>query len=122
MSAESLRVEIYNFSEPDLYHSLSNELCLPAEVENQDRALYLYNYLSELQAKTIVVEHEYIDRDYLEDYAFYYARCFRPYNRHCKRLHFFKCPLTPETFFELVRDETAAEEAKKIRDAYLGFV
>lgn len=122
MHSESLPVEIFGFSESDLFQSLSNKRCPSTEVEKQDRARYLFSYLSKLQAKTIVVEHDYIDRDYLEDFASYYARCFRQYDRHCKRLHFFKCPLNPEKFLELVRDETPPEEGTRIRDAYLGFV
>ena len=82
------------FSEQALYESLSNDFCNSAEVAVSERAKYLFKYLSELGAQTIVVENDYIDRDYLDDYAAYYARCFRRYNRHCRRLHFFRTAVT----------------------------
>lgn len=41
-------------------------------------------------AGTILVEEPYVSRSYLIDYAAYYARCHEPYERFCKRVHFFK--------------------------------
>ena len=34
---------------------------------------YIYRYLTKLEAKTVVVESDYIDKDYLLDYSYYYA-------------------------------------------------
>src|SRR6266851_2135071 len=50
---------------------------------------YLDEYFGTVGAKTILVESPYTDRDYLEDYAAYYARCHAEYKRRCARLHFF---------------------------------
>lgn len=49
---------------------------------------YFDEYFDHLGTKTILVEHEYVDRDYLEDFAAYYVTCFRSYQRFCRRLHF----------------------------------
>ena len=50
---------------------------------------YFEDYFNNIGAKTIVVERKYVDKDYLEDFAAYYVRCFHPYDRFCARLHFF---------------------------------
>ncbi|MBW3582296.1 MAG: hypothetical protein KY455_04270 [Euryarchaeota archaeon] len=50
---------------------------------------YFIEYLRAIGCKTIVVEQDYVDRDYLVDFTAYYARCFFDYDRKCKRLHFF---------------------------------
>jgi len=50
--------------------------------------IYLTHYLKD--CKTILVEKEYVDRDYILDFSNFYVRCFEDYSRKCKRLHFFK--------------------------------
>ena len=49
----------------------------------------LSGYLSELKVECAVIEHEYVDKDYLEDYSRYYSRCHQEYKRWCHRIHFF---------------------------------
>lgn len=44
----------------------------------------------EYGSENIVVEKEYIDRDFLDDFAGYYVRCFTDYGRICSRFHFFR--------------------------------
>src|SRR5436853_2771270 len=53
---------------------------------------YLGNYLAELGGKTVVIEGHYIDRDYIDDFALFYARSLRDYPNYCYRLHFFSSP------------------------------
>ena len=50
---------------------------------------YFDEYFDKCGAQTVVVEPAYVDRDYLEDFAGYYVRCFSPYERFATRLHFF---------------------------------
>ena len=45
---------------------------------------------SNLSISNFIVEHPYMDKDYLEDYSNYYARCYTNYDRFCLRIHFFK--------------------------------
>jgi hypothetical protein len=66
--------------------------------------LYFKGYFDYIKARTIVVESEYVDRDYLEDFAGYYVRCFHPYDRTCTRLHFFN------------------NLCQQLQQSYLGFV
>ena len=52
-------------------------------------------HLRVLGAKSYVLEHPYIDRDYSADYVHFYARTFRAHERHCKRVHFFSDDISP---------------------------
>ncbi|MDP2816420.1 MAG: hypothetical protein Q8O19_07050, partial [Rectinemataceae bacterium] len=63
----------------------------------------------------------YIDRDYLEDYASYYARCFSDYGRKCHRLHFFSIGISDEALKSLILDGTGGLSENALQDAYLGF-
>lgn len=49
----------------------------------------IIGHLTELGAKTVLVEEDYIDRDFSEAYTSYYAKTFRRHRKLCKRLLFF---------------------------------
>lgn len=83
---------------------------------------YFHGYCHDLSAKTIVVEHDYIDRDYIEDYAGYYVRCFPRYARHCKRLHFFDIAFTADALKALLTGNNSTLTQAILQDAYLGFI
>nr|WP_314566478.1 hypothetical protein [uncultured Pseudomonas sp.] len=92
-------------------------------IRNKRQKVYFEEYFRELQARTIVVENPYIDKDYLEDYAAYYDRCFKDYPRQATRLHFFSHEFTAEQFEQLlVSDDEAVLTEQTLKDAYLGFV
>ena len=119
----TLRFEVLKFSEESLWGALSNRHVSPAEVRTHDRARYIYRYLVNLKAETIVVETDYIDGDYLDDFASYYVKCFTDYNRKCKRLHFFKCSfLDDEDFLRKIHGHSNNEEESNLEINYLGFV
>ena len=119
----TLRFEALKFSEESLWGALSNRHVSPAEVRTHDRARYIYRYLVNLKAETIVVETDYIDGDYLDDFASYYVKCFTDYNRKCKRLHFFKCSfLDDEDFLRKIHGHSNNEEESNLEINYLGFV
>jgi hypothetical protein len=65
-----------------------------------------------------LVEEKYIDRDYLEDYAEYYVRCFKRYKAHCTRLHFFDKEISKEQFETVLK----GGDIDWLQEAYLGFV
>lgn len=79
---------------------------------------YLGSYLREIGAKTIVVENSYIDKDFLEDFAAYYVRCFANYSKNCARLHFFSSEFG-ETEFRQALERVEGHSIKD--DNYLGF-
>lgn len=89
---------------------------------------FAFNYLSELGAATILLETDYVDRDYLEDYSQYYVRCFSRYGERCARLHFFgggvsgdELEVTHEGVRNgLMQDPIALQS--KLNSNYLGFI
>lgn len=64
---------------------------------------YFKTYFGALGTQTIVLERQYTDRDYLDDYAAYYVRCLAKYPSRCCRLHFFSRSFKRSTFMEVVR-------------------
>lgn len=91
------------------------------------QVIYLCDYLKNKGAKTIVIENEYIDRSYLEDYSSYYSRCFNAYEKKCRRLHFFKDynPLpgfSEEEFRQWMFGNDGILTSSRLQDNYLGFV
>ncbi|KVR71565.1 hypothetical protein WK24_10830 [Burkholderia vietnamiensis] len=92
-------------------------------VREKRHRVYFEEYFAELGAATIVVECDYVDRDYLEDYAAYYDRCFREYSRRTQRLHFFRNAFDGAAFEAvLVRSPSAVLDEARLRASYLGFI
>lgn len=76
---------------------------------------------------SFLVEHPYVDRDYLEDYSNYYARCYESYGRHCHRVHFFRSidkdtNLTTEIFNSILLKKSDKFSEKTLQKIYLGFM
>jgi hypothetical protein len=88
-------------------------------IKTKSHVPYFQEYLKEIGASTIVVEEHYIDRDFLEDFAAYYVRCFADYGRTCSRLHFFKARFTDAQFLQILKGEASSDE---IAPTYLGFI
>ena len=80
----------------------------------------IIRHLRILSAKSYVLEDQYIDRDYSADYLHFYARTFRAYDRHCKRVHFFSADISP-----LLHRPLSTEQLNEVRDfaskEYCGF-
>ena len=91
-------------------------------ISSKNHCFYFESYFKELAAKTIVVENDYVDRDFLEDFAAYYVRCHHPYDRRCTRLHFFSEAFSAMEFESLLKAGSANPLLKCIKQAYLGFV
>jgi hypothetical protein len=84
--------------------------------------MYLFKYLKDLGCKTIVVEKNYIDKNYLIDYTKYYARCFVDYPKKCKRIHFFNTPFSEKNFLSLIKQEDSSSlSLGELNESYLGF-
>ncbi len=114
--------EVLDFSEGSFFSAISNKRCSVDEVASTEPATYLTRYLTDISAKTIVVEHRYTDGDYLEDFASYYVRCYQEYERRCKRLHFFAVHVSEDEFGSLVDGTLDNDRRKEIVASYLGFV
>ncbi len=89
------------------------------DVRRKLHITYLHEYLPRRDVQTIVVEKEYVDRDFLEDYAAYYVRCFRQYPRFCSRIHFFSEKFDEAKFAAVLRGE---ETEDFLTDSYCGFL
>ncbi len=80
---------------------------------------YLCNYLDHafdttrnspygLCARTMVVEGDYLDPHYLEDYSRYYAKGFQAFSNKCVRIHFFRPLLTADqNWSDLSKEQSA---------------
>lgn len=100
--------ECFGQNFPDIFHKQQIE--------------YIYQYLSELSAKTALLEREYIDKDYLEDYSRYYVKCFNNGGHKCARLHFFSTEIDHGQLNEILSGEGGSWRADFLQAAYLGFV
>jgi hypothetical protein len=92
------------------------------EVSDKTQLNYLCKYLEidHINCKTIIVEDEYIDRHYLEDYSEYYARCFPSHPRKCSRLHFFSEEIEEHAFISGLASRQA-EFQNGLAKSYIGF-
>ncbi|MEK7793860.1 MAG: hypothetical protein AAB353_04990, partial [Candidatus Hydrogenedentota bacterium] len=75
-----------------------------------------------VSAKTVVCEPEYMDKDFLEDYASYYVRCFNKYNKFCARVHFFNRAFSQAEFEDVLSHQSVSLSEQELQDSYLGFV
>ena len=83
---------------------------------------YFKEYFANLGARTVIVEHDYVDKDYLEDFQAYYVRCFAEYKRFCKRLHFFSAQIDESEFINLLLGKKSNLSREALNTNYLGFV
>jgi hypothetical protein len=81
---------------------------------------YFDEYFAHVGAKTIIVEAPYTDKDYLEDYSAYYARCHETYERQCARFHFFDVSLD-QAHIQGCLDGLPGHQ-EKLQSSYLGFI
>lgn len=83
---------------------------------NSLQAQYIHQYLTALKAKTLVVEDNYIDKNYLIDYQKFYARSFDDCKRFTERIHFFSGGF-PASEFERALESNKTNNLGE----YLGF-
>ena len=115
-------LKILPFSDDSLALSLSNEYTPPEVISTKNHFLYLKGYLSskDINAQTIVIEENYISKDFLHDLASYYVLCFESYPKFCKRIHFFNRTFTEEEFREILLKKESDSAA--FWGYYLGFI
>ena len=115
-------VQILQYSESNLASALSNQYTTAEVISSKNHFKYLSNYLSsaDMSAATIVVEEKYISKDFLHDYASYYALCFEEYPKFCKRIHFFNNTFNEDEFKNVILGKEEANTA--FWEHYLGFI
>jgi len=78
--------------------------------------------LNESGVKSAIIEHDYLDRDYSEEFKAFYATLFPRYRRHTKRLHFFRQDISAQVS-SLGALETANFLTTHSKDGdYVGFI
>lgn len=103
------------------FESNQNPLIEISERLQSPQSRYLYKYLKNLDAKKLLVEENYFDRDYLAEFSAFYSLSAKGYPNICSRLHFFATDnLSRETFVKAAGGDTAAQE--ELQDSYLGFM
>ncbi|MDD2539489.1 MAG: C39 family peptidase [Desulfuromonadaceae bacterium] len=92
------------------------------DIFKKTQLVYLFHYLKDLGAKSVLLEREYIDKDYLEDYSRYYVKCFNNGGHKCARLHFFNSKIDHTTLDKALKTSPSSEECMSIVESYLGFI
>ncbi len=85
---------------------------------------YLDRYLKRLNAKTLVVEEQYVDRHYMAEYKSFYSTCLIPPSNKCMRIHVFKRGFGLPYLISalpLVNGQKNNFE-KTLQDNYLGYI
>jgi hypothetical protein len=115
--------ELRPFSKGRLFALLANHWTEEDQVALSPQAQYLDDYLSrpEINAQSVIIEDDYVDRDYLEDFSNYYVKSFPPYERYCQRLHFFSEPFK-EADIESALLKTDRDVVTRMQGSYLGFI
>ena len=90
---------------------------------NKPQINYIFKYLKDLSASVVLLELDYIDRDFLDDYSRYYAGRFGNDGHKCARLHFFSDDdITHGLINHLLVQGVDSPDLKRVQDSYLGFV
>lgn len=91
------------------------------EIYNKKQIDYIWRYMRDLGCQTVLLESEYIDHDYLEDYTRYYVRGFNNAGYKCARLHFFSYDFDHENIDGMLQSGNT-QEHESLRRNYLGFI
>lgn len=113
---------VYPYSEEALAEALSNEFTPTTVILEKSHFRYFKEYLGAggIHCQTIVIEEEYVSKDFLQDYVSYYAFCFEKYPKFCKRIHFFAKRFNDQEFEEIIlKSET---NQKEFWLSYQGFI
>ncbi|MEM7705745.1 MAG: hypothetical protein AAF358_09355 [Pseudomonadota bacterium] len=129
------RLQVCGFSKP-LFGRIVRQVLAGSNVDlraifRKKQVSYLIGYLSRQKALSVVIEKEYVDRHFLEDYANFHVRSHRDFGKLCTRLHFFSGKANPshnrpfyrKELIALIRGqaETSLSQSS-LSEAYLGFV
>ena len=83
----------------------------------------IIKFLSKLNASTVVVEEEYIDKHYLIDYSKFHSRSFNAPPRETTRLHFFRnTPFSKDNDLKQFLLKSNDKKITALNNNYIGFV
>lgn len=100
--------------------SFDDELNPIRILDDSHQKMYMISYLSGAGVKTILVEENYFDRDYLDEFSSFYSRVAVGYPNVCKRLHIFgPNEIDRESFLEGLGTN---DKNGFLQENYLGFI
>lgn len=97
-----------------------NDVANAFAIKKQRRFSYFAEYFQQCDAKCVVLEEQYVDRDYIQDYSRYYSLCFSEYPKFSTRCHFFSKAYKQEDIENIVLNGKAGQFAA-LNESYLGF-
>ncbi len=92
------------------------------EIFRKPQIDYIFRYLKDLDAGTVLLESQYVDKDYIDDYSKFYVRRFSSKDHKCARLHFFKGSHTHQDFECRLSQGIDVESTRVLNEEYLGFI
>ncbi|MCQ4313819.1 hypothetical protein NAV33_18275 [Pseudomonas stutzeri] len=94
-----------------------------ADIFLKDQVTYLFSYLKGSDCVSMLLEPEYIDREFLEDYSRYYVKRFGNDSYECGRIHFFSCSIDHKNLDLLLQGKGSDDlSPEKLQKHYLGFM
>ena len=106
--------------QPLEFLDFESEKTILTEISQSQQGKYLINYLKGLDAKKILIEPNYFDRDYLSEFSSFYSTSVSGYKNICQRVHFFAHKnIDKEIFRKASGGHT--KSIKFLNDNYLGF-
>jgi len=110
MTNGASKLRLHKFGNDDPLHSL----------EQTQQVKYLIDYLSDLNAESILEEPNYFDRDYLAEFSAFYAVSTRGYSNVCRRIHVFACAVNRRLLRRASQGNQTA--IQQLSTSYLGFI
>lgn len=101
------------------------KLCFDSDfphIYNKNQIEYIFNYLKDLNCNHIILEPEYIDKDYLEDFSTFYAKSFNNGGYKAARLHFFSKKINHKNIDKFLFDGLEDAHIVEWKESYLGFI
>lgn len=116
---------IFEYNLDNFFSYISYQTDTPLhEIKHKTQITYLDNYFNKFKDQKIffIYENEYIDKNYLEDYSFYYVKCFKTYKRTCSRIHFFQTSDNSANYKSEFKKLLSGESSIINSKNYLGFI
>jgi len=113
--------KILSYNEANLVDIFVNPTTSKNSINGKTHFGFFKEYFgsSGLNAKSIIVEEQYISKDFFSDFSSYYSLCFKDYPKYCKRLHFFKEVYDKATFQSIIFNKN---NNKDFENSYIGFI
>ncbi len=93
-------------------------------VKQKKQIIYIDKYMSHLSQEhklCFIYEHEYIDKNYIDDFTSYYVNCFTTYRKTASRIHFFKYN-DEKNLKEEFLSALSSQDTIFTSENYLGFI